>query len=75
MRHRSGLGGLPLGLLARLGVYRGLATLARPLPASALRLRLMFQDRWFTGLGFAARPAFFRSGPAGRQLSPIAGST
>ena len=50
-----GLGGLPLGLLARLGVYRGLASLARPLPASALRLRLMFQDRWFTGLADSLR--------------------
>jgi glycosyltransferase involved in cell wall biosynthesis len=57
------LAGVPQGVLIRLCVYRVLATLAWPLPRSSRRLRLQFQDRWFTGLAHA-----FRQSSAERRL-------
>ncbi len=49
------LGGMPLRLMAGRAAYRGLAALARPLPPSPLRLRLLFQDRWLAGLAISRK--------------------
>jgi glucosyl-dolichyl phosphate glucuronosyltransferase len=48
------LGGRPLRLLAGRAAYRGLALVARPLPPSPLRLRVLFQERWLAGLAVSA---------------------
>lgn len=47
--------GVPVRLLAGRAAYRGLAALARPLPPSPLRLRVLFQERWLAGLATSRR--------------------
>jgi hypothetical protein len=49
------IAGMPLRLLLRIVAYSSLARLARPLPTSTLRLRILFRNSWFAGLGASVR--------------------
>src|SRR5271166_1470886 len=42
--------GVPVRLLARAAVSHCLAAVLRPCPLSSLRLHVLFQERWFSGL-------------------------
>ncbi len=49
------VGGVPVRLMAGRAAYQALASLARPLPPSPLRLRVLFQEHWLAGLATSRR--------------------